>query len=129
MCVVVSFYCNLSWARKPVPDHAARTQSGLLVSQPHAEARETPAAPHASVSTRLNSIFRTEGLSILLTNREDALRVRDLSAGYYASSEAPGHILPQIGALRSRLQNRGITWRVRKTLGSELFCVIPFLRR
>ncbi|WNM09875.1 hypothetical protein RI056_08475 [Komagataeibacter nataicola] len=63
--------------------------------------------PQVSVSTRLNTIFRTEGLSILLTNRNDALRVRDLSAGYYASSEAPGHLLPQIGAFRSRLERRG----------------------
>ena len=73
-------------------------------------APETP-AKHASVSTRLNTIFRTEGLSILLTNREDALRVRDLSAGYYASSEAPGHILPEISDFRSRLQRRGVTFQ------------------
>ncbi|WP_341865264.1 hypothetical protein [Gluconacetobacter entanii] len=73
-------------------------------------APETP-VKHASVSTRLNTIFRTEGLSILLTNREDALRVRDLSAGYYASSEAPGHILPEISDFRSRLQRRGVTFQ------------------
>lgn len=104
------FYCNPSWARKPVADQPAQEQPHLLVPQPYAEPHETPAASHATVSTRLNTIFRTEGLSILLNNREDALRVRDLSAGYYATSEAPGHILPQIGAFRSRLQRQGVTF-------------------
>ncbi|RBM07479.1 carbohydrate porin [Novacetimonas cocois] len=100
--------------QKPLHARAGLHDDGPVVApaqEPEPEAEQKQASRHASVSTRLNTIFRTEGLSILLNNREDALRVRDLSAGYYASSEAPGHILPQISAFRSRLQRYGVTFQ------------------
>lgn len=100
--------------QKPLHARAGLHDDGPVVApaqEQAPEAEQKQASRHASVSTRLNTIFRTEGLSILLNNREDALRVRDLSAGYYASSEAPGHILPQISAFRSRLQRYGVTFQ------------------
>ncbi|WP_239029628.1 carbohydrate porin [Novacetimonas pomaceti] len=98
--------------QKPLHAHAVLHDDEPVVAPEREPGQEhKQAGRHASVSTRLNTIFKTEGLSILLNNREDALRVRDLSAGYYAASEAPGHILPQIGAFRSRLQRYGVAFQ------------------
>ncbi|KDU97061.1 transcriptional regulator [Komagataeibacter rhaeticus AF1] len=40
-----------------------------------------------------------------------------------------GRIVYTLDDLQGWTENGVRRWRVRKTLGSELFCVIPFLRR
>ncbi|NHN88532.1 carbohydrate porin [Acetobacter conturbans] len=60
---------------------------------------------------RLEALFDTESISSLLNSNEDALRERDLSAGYYVPAQTFGNLVPQLQPGRKWLQDRGFSFQ------------------
>ncbi|WP_338066475.1 hypothetical protein [Novacetimonas maltaceti] len=58
----------------------------------------------------LDALSHHEGLSGLLPGSVDALRDTDLEDPYYVPTAGTGHLVPQLGGLRSMLLNHGVSF-------------------
>jgi len=77
----------------------------------HTVPASTKRTEHLSDPNQLESLFNTESLSALLNRRDDALRERDLSAGYFVPAQAFGNLVPQVAPARTWLAKRGYTFQ------------------
>ncbi|NHN85717.1 carbohydrate porin [Acetobacter musti] len=78
------------------------------------EAQPQPAAKQESAPTpsqQLEALFNTESISSFLNRHDDALRSRDLTAGYYVPAQTFGNLFPQLGRPRKWLENHGFSFQ------------------
>ncbi|WP_415489623.1 carbohydrate porin [Acetobacter sp.] len=80
---------------------------GPYAAPAHKAPKRTPISP----AERLDALFNTESISSILNDRDDALRQRDLSAGYYVPAQTFGNLVPQLQPGRKWLQDRGFSFQ------------------
>ncbi|MFT8897839.1 MAG: carbohydrate porin [Acetobacter sp.] len=86
---------------------SAQKKVGPYDAPAHAAPKKTVITP----AQRLDSLFDTESISSLLNNRDDAIRERDLSAGYYVPAQTFGNLVPQLQPWRKWMQDRGFSFQ------------------
>ncbi len=89
----------------------SKPQSQLDTKTTHATSTHPRLREHLSDPNQLESLFNTESLSALLNHRDDALRERDLSAGYFVPAQAFGNLVPQLSPARAWLGKHGYTFQ------------------
>ncbi|MBS0979746.1 carbohydrate porin [Acetobacter thailandicus] len=118
-CCLVWFVVSAVCCVAAYPACAQDTPASLHIAQPvtelarvdpgHSPANKAKVTSVQVTSPTLESLFKTESISALLNSSVDALRVSDVSAGYYVPAQTFGHLVPQLDGPRKWLENKGIS--------------------
>lgn len=90
---------------------SAAPASTAVASGARVSPRVPPKKTVIPTAQTLDALFDTETISSLLNKNDDALRKRDLSAGYYVPAQTFGNLVPQLGPGRKWLDERGFSFQ------------------
>lgn len=103
-CLYLSLSLSIPWGKgfaTPVP---IAVPAGV-------EEHKKPTPLHHSDPNHLEALFNTVSLSYLLNHSDDALRERDLNAGYFVPTQAFGNLVPQLKSPRKWMMDRGYSFQ------------------
>ncbi|WP_254454921.1 carbohydrate porin [Acetobacter estunensis] len=109
-------FASVEARAQTAPVAQASPQSGSVSTvnvRPILHSAANPPKPTKIPSAQtLETLFNTESISSLLNSSDDALRERDLSAGYYVPAQTFGNLVPQLAGPRKWLADKGFSFQL-----------------